>query len=364
MLRIHFTAEDLLSTRFAAGPAPLMELGLAVAMLRRPDPDPGFARWRRSLGGDAVRPVRPLLQLVPPTGAGPLFLDPPSEELDQGIEQVRSAPAEFVRAELRRICAAGLAPTTLLRHLADQDREAWQYLELTLRNSFAALLGAGWSRLRAGFDADVAWRAGVQRECGLGAMLTGLYPGVRWSGGTLEIPSRTELELRPDGAGVVLLPSAYWTGRPMVGRYPGIGALIVYPALTPLPHLPVAPGAAPAGKEALAGKDEDEPVAALLGRTRAAVLRGTTRERTTSELAAELGVGLATASEHARVLRRAGLITTLRVGRAVRHSCTPLGYRLLDRAAQERPVVPGALSTTAATAGRTGRTGGLTDVQE
>ncbi|MCC9312255.1 helix-turn-helix domain-containing protein [Kitasatospora sp. RB6PN24] len=57
------------------------------------------------------------------------------------------------------------------------------------------------------------------------------------------------------------------------------------------------------------------------------MLRLTLREPTTSQLATELGVGLASASEHARALRRAGLISTIRTGRSVRHSCTQLGHR-------------------------------------
>ncbi|MBV6697686.1 helix-turn-helix domain-containing protein [Kitasatospora aureofaciens] len=318
VLRIHFTAEDLLSVRFADGPAPLLELGLAVAMLQRGDGGPGFTRWRRSLGTARTRAaVAPLRQLVPPTGAGPLFLDPPSADLDQGMDLVRRSTATQVRTELTRITTAGLPATTLLRHLADQDRDAWQYLERAMRSAYPALVGTAWPRLRAGFDNDLAWRGRIQRERGLRGMLAGLYPGSRWRSSTLEIPAGRELDVRPDGAGLVLMPSAQWAGGPLVGRYPQ-GMLMVYPALTPLPCL----------DEPTPGPDDD-PLAALLGRTRAAVLRLTGREPTTSQLAELLGISLASASEHARALRRAGLVATVRSGRAVHHSCTGLGHRLL-----------------------------------
>ena len=46
MLRIHLTAEDLLKTRFASQPAPLVETGLAIAALKRREPL--FRAWRRS----------------------------------------------------------------------------------------------------------------------------------------------------------------------------------------------------------------------------------------------------------------------------------------------------------------------------
>ncbi|MGW2254785.1 ArsR/SmtB family transcription factor [Kitasatospora sp. NPDC001660] len=320
MLRIHFTAEDLLGVRFADGPAPLLELGLAVAMLQRRDGGPVFARWRRSLSTPRIRAaVAPLRQLVPPTGAGPLFLDPPSEDLDQGLEAVRSSTATLVHRELTRVTTAGLPATTLLCHLADQDRDAWQYLERAMRAAYPDLVGTAWPRLRAGFDTDLAWRARVQREHGLRGMLAGLLPGSRWRGSTLDIPSSRESDVRPDGAGLVLMPSAQWAGGPLVGPYPH-GLVLVYPAVTPLPLL--AGSGPPDGPQ-------DDPIAALLGRTRAAVLRLADREPTTSQLAEELGISLASASEHARALRRAGLVTTVRSGRAVRHSRTGLGHRLL-----------------------------------
>ncbi|MER7669889.1 winged helix-turn-helix domain-containing protein [Kitasatospora sp. NPDC096128] len=324
MLRIHFTAEDLLGVRFADGPVPLLELGLAVAMLQRPDGGPGFARRRRALGTARVRAaMAPLRQLVPPSGAGPLFLDPPSPDLDQGLDLVRRATATQVRADLTRITAAGLPVTALLRRLGDQDQDAWRYLERAMRAAYPELVGAAWPQLRAGFDTDLAWRGRVQREQGLRGMLAGLYPGSRWRGVVLELPARRELDVRLDGAGLLLMPSAQWTGGPLAGRYSG-GTLLVYPALTPLPylHLPE-----PASGTA------DDPIATLLGRTRAAVLRLTVGEPTTSRLAAELRISLPTASEHTRALRNAGLITTARAGRAVRHTCTPLGHHLLTAGA-------------------------------
>ncbi len=101
MLRVHLTAADLLRIRFADEPAPLVELGLAVAAWQRRR-DPVFAGWRQ------VQPLpstaRPLLDLVPSNGAGPLFLDPPSDGVDDGIELVRDAPTALVDVELRRVC--------------------------------------------------------------------------------------------------------------------------------------------------------------------------------------------------------------------------------------------------------------------
>ena len=49
----------------------------------------------------------------------------------------------------------------------------------------------------------------------------------------------------------------------------------------------------------------------------------------TSELAARAGISLASASEHARVLHRTGLVTTRRAGNAVRHTISPIGTPIL-----------------------------------
>lgn len=324
MLRIHFTADDLLGTRFADAPAPLMELELAVAMLQRRDVGAEFTRRNRLLGAAAARSVAPLSELVPPTGMGPFFLDPLTVDLEHGLEAVRSSANTLVRGELARIHRNGLPVTALMRALADEDRQAWQHLEQSLRACHAALIEAAWPRLRTGFDADLAWRWRVQREQGLRGMLAGLYPGGRWRGSTLEIAVARHAEYRLEGGGVLLMPSAQWTGEPLCGLLPDGSLLLLYPALTPLPYL---------AEEAPApGADPDDPVAALLGRTRSAVLRLTLREPTTSQLARELGISVASASEHARALRRAGLVNTVRAGRAVRHSCTLLGHRLLAAA--------------------------------
>ncbi|WP_052707667.1 winged helix-turn-helix domain-containing protein [Streptomyces rubellomurinus] len=347
MLRIRFTAEDLLDTRFADGPAPLMELELAVAMLQRRDAEAVSARRHRALGGPAgravARSVAPLSELVPPTGAGPFFLDPLSPDLEGGLELVRSAANTLVRSELARICRNGLPVTPLMHGLANEDRQAWQHLEGSLRACHTALVDTVWPRLRAGFDTDLAWRGQVQREQGLRGMLAGLHPGSRWRGATLEIPVAREADIRLEGGGVLLLPSAQWTGEPLSGMLPDGSLLLLYPALTPLPQL---------AEEAPApGADPDDPAAALLGRTRAAVLRATLREPTTSRLAHELGISVASASEHARALRRAGLVSTARAGRAVRHSCTSLGHRLLVAAQAPMPQAP---APHAAAAARTG----------
>jgi DNA-binding transcriptional ArsR family regulator len=76
-----------------------------------------------------------------------------------------------------------------------------------------------------------------------------------------------------------------------------------------------------------ATKSHRDPLAAVLGTTRARVLRALADEHTTSGLARALGISLTSASTHAAVLRDAGLVTSRRQGQSVRHTLTSLGVQ-------------------------------------
>jgi DNA-binding MarR family transcriptional regulator len=79
-------------------------------------------------------------------------------------------------------------------------------------------------------------------------------------------------------------------------------------------------------------------LAGLLGRGRAAALEAIALARgcSTTELARALSCSAASASQHASVLRAAGLIVTRRTGGSVRHTVTPLGRALLGEASGPR----------------------------
>jgi biotin operon repressor len=312
VLRVHLTAEDLLRTRFASQPAPLIELGNAVAALQRLDP--AFGRWRRLSAARLPLAARELLDMVPPDATGPLFLDPVSTGLAEGLELVQRTPATFVTSELRHV-AATRAPAPLLRLLAERDRQAWRQLDQLLRMAYHSLLQDAWPRVCQGYRAEVAWRGRLMAELGAQAALCTLHPRITWNGTVMQIEAAREMDVRPGGAGMTLLPSLLWTGRPMVGRHTDGSVLIVYPALTPLP---------------LIDEVSHDPLADLLGHTRAAVLDLARTERTTTEMARELGISAASVSAHTKTLRSAGLIVTTRAGKSVLHTLTPLGDRLLQ----------------------------------
>jgi len=316
MLRVHFTAQDLMRVGFASRPAPLMELGLAAATLQRRDRNVVFARWRAERRRRIPSAALPLFGLVPPNGAGPLFLDPLSDALDDGMDGILSAPRDVVTRELRRVCPAYRPVTPWVRDLARRDRRAWRTLEQAVRAGHRSLVSRDWARMWASFAADVAYRGRLLAEHGIGATLASLYPGSVWSGTTLQIALPRDSEITLTGAGLTLMPSSVWTGQPLVGQDADGRPLLLYPALTPLPMT--------------ADRPDTDPLVALLGRTRTAVLRSLIAQRTTSEVAAGLDISLASASQHITTLRAAGLVASARDGKSVWHTLTPLSLELLD----------------------------------
>ena len=157
------------------------------------------------------------------------------------------------------------------------------------------------------------------RRFGVAAVLSTLSPDMRLSGLTLECRHPFEREMRPNGKGLILMPSVFWTGRPLFTWDPQDQTrhVLIYPVSSGHP-----PDDGDGGRDALA---------ALLGPTRAAVLRALRqRPSTTSGIAREVGISLPSVSEHTATLRGAGLITSQRQGQAMQHHLTHLGHALLQ----------------------------------
>lgn len=312
-MRIHFAARDAVQTRFAGEPAPLIELGLAVASIQRPDA-PRRSRPGEVSGGLPAA-AHPLLQLIPPSGAGPLFLDPPAADLAAGLDLIRRTPAGTVRSELGRVFN-GRRVTPWVRSLASMDRRAWTELDRALRAAHASLVAPRWDQARRSVRTDAAARGRAMSARGLQA-LADLHPGMRWTGSALVLPG-SDRAVDLGGRGLQLLPSAFWTGPPLLGCWAGRWTL-VYRSAVPISLAGPGPSAGRPGA-----------LGALLGPTRAAVLAGARDGVSTSDLARQAGISLASASEHAGTLRRAGLIVTERAGKSVRHTTTALGEQMLD----------------------------------
>ncbi|WP_031082694.1 ArsR/SmtB family transcription factor [Streptomyces sp. NRRL WC-3549] len=327
MLRIHMSGEDLSRVRMAARPDAMWETILSFHRLRDRRGSSVFGKWRAESRARLNGEARLLSALVPPRGYFPDFLTPSREGaepfgLDAGMEALRDTPADRLRGELALLARSaprsrqpgGRPPTALLDALAEGRAEPLGRLIGALRGYHRAAVEPYWAHIRASVEADRAVRGRALLDGGAEELLATLPSMIRWRRPVLEADYPVDRDLRLDGRGLLLQPSFFCRGAPVVYRDPDLPPVLVYPVTHP---------AAPASAE------PGPWLGRLVGHTRSAVLQAVGNGCTTSELALRTGVSLASASQHACVLREAGLLLSLRHGGSVLHTLTPLGASLL-----------------------------------
>ena len=312
--RIRFSPGDLMLTRFGEAPAPLLEASVGLVELRRRPAVRG--RWAVRARRAFPATARPLLDLIPAALPAPTFVDPSVPDLDEGLELVRATPVSVLRKQVPVSWRRAGRPPLWLRALAEGKPEAMDIVVRALRDFYLACIRPYWSRVAATFRADVADRLPALATGGLAEVLGTLHETLAWRDNSLERSWRTG-EYLLDGHGLQLLPSAVWTGPPLFCDHPPQfgGNALIYPARPVVTDCDLNPS---------------RNLAGLLGHTRAAVLRALRTPRSTAELAACVGTSAPSASEHATALRASGLVQTVRRGRGVNHSLTPLGRSLLN----------------------------------
>ncbi|WP_433167576.1 ArsR/SmtB family transcription factor [Kribbella sp. CA-247076] len=314
MLRILFTSDDLASTRFLPEPAPSLELKFAARGLRRGIRAAWGERWRRTALSAVPAPARSAVRqlgghfswTVSPTFAV-------SDDFDEAMEAFLELGVERLRAEMALYSSAPNSGVPLW-HAFEGNREAGRRLAHVTKAAFTAAVQPYWADIRANHHTELA-RYGRLLAChGIGAALTTVVPGANWSEDCLLIDSPQDRTVHLHGRGLLITPSPFWTGPPLVGELPDQPVLLAYPA--------------PATLSIRVGAESDS-LAAILGTTRAAVLRLLATEHTTGDIARQLGISAASASEHSTALRAARLISSRRDGKAVIHGATVLGEDLV-----------------------------------
>ncbi|MFC4609827.1 ArsR/SmtB family transcription factor [Streptomyces maoxianensis] len=320
MLRIHFTGDDLARVRMAVRPDVLWETILSFHRLRERRRVLVFGEWRSEARARLNGETRLIAPLVPQRGYFPDFLTPPEGGcgLDAGLEAVRATPPARLHSELA-LAASGRGGVPVLpgplAALAEGGSEPLARLVGGLRGYYRAAVEPYWPHIQARVEAERAVRGRALLDGGAGELLDSLPPVLRWRAPVLEADYPVERELHLDGRGLLLQPSFFCRGNPVVYRDTTLPPVLVYPAV----H-----SCAPAF-----GETGGPSLGRLVGHTRSAILQAIRFGCTTSELARRAGVSLASASQHAAVLREAGLVVTLRHGNAVLHTLTPLGAALL-----------------------------------
>jgi DNA-binding transcriptional ArsR family regulator len=326
LLRIHFTADDLARTRIAAGPDVMWEIVLSLQLLQNREGAAIFDGWRRQVRGRLGPWLRPLVTLAPHAAYFPDFLTPADggSGLEQGLDRLLSTPRGRLRDELRLLACHGRLPRWT-EDLAEGDIETFRTLDRAVRAYHDAVIAPAWPTVRTCVGADRARRTHALAEGGCERLLNGFRPLMRWNPPLLEADYPVDRDLVLAGRGLLLVPAYFCWRTPVT---------LADDELRPVLVLPIEhdPRATPE-KPSCAG---DRPLTELLGRTRAAVLRAVESGGTTTELSRRSGTSLASASQHATVLREAGLISTRRDGGAVLHTLTPLGIAVLTA----RPPTP------------------------
>ncbi|GAA1796537.1 winged helix-turn-helix domain-containing protein [Luedemannella flava] len=350
MLKIFFAAEDIARIKVLPEPDPIWELVLSMFRLRGRNLDPALSTWRaaalaelrrpylsrvdptrpRGARSDAPRPdpsrdlpreLSLVFSLLPVQGYFADFLTPSDAvgaDLDAGLEAIRGTPTRLLRADLDLIAAGNVLPTAA-GGVARGDAATMTALTDVMRSYYDAVLAPVWSRVAGAFDAERTRLGQVALDGGVVGLLSALSPLMRWDDGVLHVNYPVEQELRLDGRGLVLVPSYFCWRYPVTLRDPDRAPVLVYPLTRPQVWVD------PEGIEA----DPRAQLGALLGRNRAAVLAAVNGGCSTSELARRVGVSLAAASQHATVLRNAGLVNSRRHRHTMVHTLTSLGLAML-----------------------------------
>ena len=316
--------DDISAIRFGISPG--HELCHAIRVLQRPDDQPLQRGWLRGVRDRVPREAFELMAVI--IGADGYFPDfltaTPSWDMSPADEaqRLRAVRPELLRADLTKMVArsTGRRQEAIIRMMEHPVRargmiaDAW--LEL-----WAALLEPVWPQVERLLRADIAVRARRVTTDGLAAMVRGLHESVTWHGDGVRVRMRLhgeELDCR--GSGLVLVPSVMSSHRCAVLTEPPAQPTLFYPAQGVTESWARDPGAAA------------RSLGALLSPARAEILLTAHDPRTTSQVAADCGLAVSTASHHLTVLRNSGLITSVRDGARMLHTRTPVGEALVGAA--------------------------------
>ncbi|WP_317621105.1 DUF5937 family protein [Streptomyces sp. CBMA123] len=313
-VEIRLSAAEVARVRLAVSPLAETVLGVRAALgvgghqVHRP--------WVREAEPVlAAEPDLPLLRALL-EGCLPAFLFPvPDRRLpayDAESAGLRATDPGYVAAE----CAAALgsragelpAPAELLERTAD-----------ALTRCHERLVAPHWGRMRAVLEKDLGQRAMALVDGGVEAVFAQLHADVTWREGQLVVHGRrrtgTAWTVEAGGHGLVLMPSVFGWPDVIVDYSPRTAASIRYPA-------------AGVGLLWEQPRPTSAGLAAVLGRTRAALLAELAEPLSTPELATRLGVTPGAVSQHLGALRGAGLVSTHRSGRTAVHLRTRTGTAL------------------------------------
>lgn len=315
---------DIQAVRFGISPG--HELAHAVRVLLQPALHPLQWGWLREVRERMPRePFALLADVIGSDGYLPDFLTTtarwdltPEEEL----AALREAAFPGMLVDLGKMMdRSGGERRAALGRMRDDPARARARIADAWEGVWEAALAPVWPQLERILRADISVRARTVAADGLATMASRLHGTVSWGDGAVRVGLRKHSEsVDCRGSGLVLVPSVMSSWGCMVLTEPPAQPTLYYPAR---------------GVTAEWARDSTSAhaaVAALVGAARAEILFASHTARTTSQVAADAGLAISTASHHLSVLRAAGLVSSAREGARVLHLRTPLGEAVIGQA--------------------------------
>lgn len=321
--RVEFSLSpgDVEAVRFGLSPG--HELAHAVRVLLRPEQHPLQWGWLRAVRDRLpLGSFRLLAAVIGDDGYLPDFLTatPQWDLTPEGeLEALRRTPLDPMRVDFGKMV---LRSSGARRHALGEMHEAPARARAMIADAWSevwsTMLAPVWPQLERLLRADIAVRARVIASSGIAGMAGGLHPSVSWGDGAVRVSLRRHSEIIDcHGSGLVLVPSVMASRGCMVLTEPPAQPTLFYPAR-----------GVTAGW-ARSAQDIEDALGALLGAARAGILLSAGEARTTTQVAADAGIVVSTASHHLTVLRQAGLVSSERDGTRMLHLRTPLGEAMV-----------------------------------
>ena len=254
-------------------------------------------------------------------GYVPDFVAPPPCEpgltFYDELARLRETPAEVVSAEVERAAKESAPAAELASRFRGDARGLREAIADALERYWTISLAPDWPRLEALLDGEILARARTLALGGPGVVLNTLHPRIAYTGDGVDVESPQTARV-PYGD-LLLVPSVFAWPDVFTVHDPAWRASIYYPAR----------GIGTLWTSS-SGNHRPDPLALVMGRGRASVLRALAASSTTEELAVRLRLAPSSVSAHLQRLRRAGLLERLRIGPRVYYSRSAAGQGVID----------------------------------
>ena len=341
---IIFDDDDLARVRISTRPELVSEV-IGAAHRRHTQLQPSLRGWEQHIG-EALGPIG--AQVLRDLRSGTFLLRGLGTYMDidtdlgfaDRLETSLSRPtAEW--GSLRELQSWGIP---VQPGLAEGRPEALTALSGAARMFHDAAIAPYWDRMLAAAIAPALTWMHTMSTDGLETLLNSLHPGVSWHRPALTIIP--DLSHCPPGCCHRALVATFQRDGVMRLTVSRRGLTIIPTVLSPIctllsdiedgpyvtARLLYVPVSVASHVLQDVGAEQGDPLADLLGLTRACVLQACVgAPQTTTSLARVVGISNSSASEHAAVLRAAGLITSKRTANRVVHRATPIGTALMRR---------------------------------